>query len=143
MSAPVKEISFEKATRSGFHRLYQYIHGANTNSTRLSMTAPVLTSVIPDVHGGLQYIVRYYVSPKFQGVPPHPFTELNLQFAKLGKRCIAVRKFSGAYKSRQWMSVDLIRKCIHDIAIVLLYVARVRVLVLRLLNMSLPQARYA
>ncbi|PIA61796.1 hypothetical protein AQUCO_00200056v1 [Aquilegia coerulea] len=44
MSAPVRDISFEKATKVGFHRLFQYIQGANLNNSRISMTTPVLTS---------------------------------------------------------------------------------------------------
>ncbi|KAJ9568279.1 hypothetical protein OSB04_004245 [Centaurea solstitialis] len=40
MTAPVKETNFRKATNDGFHRLFQYIEGANLNNSRVSMTVP-------------------------------------------------------------------------------------------------------
>ncbi|KAF9625313.1 hypothetical protein IFM89_021438 [Coptis chinensis] len=94
MSAPVRDISFEKATKLGFHRLYQYIHGANFNSSELVMTSPILTSIMPDAHK-LEYYVRFYVSTKFNGTPPSPLSDLNLQFSKWKTLCLAVRKFFG------------------------------------------------
>ncbi|XP_024196385.1 heme-binding protein 2 [Rosa chinensis] len=98
MSAQVRETtSFEKATKDGFHRLYQYIHGDNLNSSQITMTAPVLTSIVPSVHGP-EYYVRLYLSAKYERTPPQPFTELNLQFDKLRSRCIAARKFPGFAK---------------------------------------------
>ncbi|KAI3892946.1 hypothetical protein MKX03_037510 [Papaver bracteatum] len=57
-------------------RLFQYIQGANLNNSRILMTSPVLTSIVPGA-GPLQssaYFVRFYLP-------------LN--------HCIAVRKFSG------------------------------------------------
>ncbi|KAL3835221.1 hypothetical protein ACJIZ3_009957 [Penstemon smallii] len=95
--APVDEISFEKATRNGFHRLFQYIEGANLNSSRVSMTVPVLTSIVPGagpLHSSA-YFVKFYLPVKFQGTPPLPLPELNLQPDPWKSHCIAVRKFSG------------------------------------------------
>ncbi|KAM5567916.1 heme-binding protein 2 [Rosa sericea] len=98
MSAQVRETtSFEKATKDGFHRLYQYIHGDNLNSSQITMTAPVLTSIVPSVHGP-EYYVRLYLPAKYERTPPQPFTELNLQFDKRRSRCIAARKFPGFAK---------------------------------------------
>ncbi|KAL4198650.1 hypothetical protein AMTRI_Chr03g47070 [Amborella trichopoda] len=97
MSAPVQEISFVKATKQGFHRLFQYIQGANLNSSRLRITAPVLTSIVPGA-GPLQssaYYVRYYLPEKFRNIPPTPLPELNLIPNKWGSHYVAVRKFSG------------------------------------------------
>ncbi|XP_077219844.1 uncharacterized protein LOC143854021 [Tasmannia lanceolata] len=94
MSASVRGISFDKATKEGFHRLYQYIHGGNMNSSRLVMTAPILTSVIPGTQSS-EYTVRFYLSTKWQEGPPPPLPELNLQFGKWGNHCVAVRTFSG------------------------------------------------
>ncbi|KAB1200924.1 Heme-binding protein 2 [Morella rubra] len=124
MSAPVKDISFVKATRLGFHRkimgqwkefdwglgfsseselrLFQYIQGANLNFSRIAMTAPVLTSIVPEagpLHSSA-YFVRLYLPVKFQASPPLPLPELNLKpFAWTG-HCIAVRTFSGF--ARDW-----------------------------------------
>ncbi|KAK3004559.1 hypothetical protein RJ639_019065, partial [Escallonia herrerae] len=95
--APVKEVSFEKATRDGFHRLFQYIQGANLNSSRVSMTAPVLTSIVPEagpLHSSA-YFVRFYLPIKFQATPPLPLPKLNLKPDTWTNHCVAVRKFSG------------------------------------------------
>ncbi|CAL9773624.1 unnamed protein product [Musa acuminata subsp. burmannicoides] len=97
MSAPTDEISFEKATKFGFHRLFQYIQGANLNSSRIRMTAPVLTSIVPGagpLHSSA-YFVRFYIPVKFQASPPVPLPELNLHSDRWGSYCIAVRQFSG------------------------------------------------
>ncbi|KAI4328194.1 hypothetical protein L6164_020570 [Bauhinia variegata] len=89
--------SFEEATKNGFHRLYQYLHGANMNSSKLEITAPVLTRIAPSSQGN-NYTVRLYVPNKYQDKPPQPNPELKLQLAKWGTRCIAVRKFTGFAK---------------------------------------------
>ncbi|GLT72497.1 hypothetical protein SLA2020_444270 [Shorea laevis] len=97
MSAPVKDISFDKATKLGFHRLFQYIQGANLNFSRIAMTAPVLTSIVPGagpLHSSA-YFVRFYLPVKFQASPPLPLPELNLKPYAWDTHCIAVRKFSG------------------------------------------------
>ncbi|GMY14886.1 heme-binding protein 2-like [Fagus crenata] len=97
MSAPVKDISFEKATRLGFHRLFQYIQGANLNFSRIAMTAPVLTSIVPEagpLHSSA-YFVRLYLPVKFEDSPPLPLPELSLKPYAWDSHCIAVRKFSG------------------------------------------------
>ncbi|XP_010915964.1 uncharacterized protein [Elaeis guineensis] len=97
MSAPTDEVSFEKATKLGFHRLFQYIEGANLNWSRISMTTPVLTSIVPDagpLHSSAYY-VRLYLPVKFQASPPLPLPELNLHADKWPSHCIAVRQFSG------------------------------------------------
>ncbi|XP_008245478.1 PREDICTED: heme-binding protein 2-like [Prunus mume] len=99
MSALVRETtSFEKATKDGFHRLYQYIHGANLNTSEITMTAPVLTSIVPSVHGPAEYYVRLYLPAKYERTPPQPSSDLNLQFDKWRSHCIAVRKFTGFAK---------------------------------------------
>ncbi|KAE8722635.1 Tetratricopeptide repeat (TPR)-like superfamily protein [Hibiscus syriacus] len=98
MTALVRGTSFENSTKRGFHRLYQYLQGANRNSTRFFMTKPVLTSIIPSQRGGSpsSYIVRYYLPAEYNNKsPPPPSAELNLQLDKWKSHCIAVRKFSG------------------------------------------------
>lgn len=78
-------------------RLYQYIHGANLNSSKLAFTSPVLTR-IPSPSSQDGYTVRIYVSPHFQGKPPLPNPELKLQVEKWKTQCLAVLKFSGYAK---------------------------------------------
>ncbi|KAK7330512.1 hypothetical protein VNO77_24707 [Canavalia gladiata] len=100
MSAPALEISFEKATWSGFHRLFQFSQGANLNFSRIPMTVPVLTTMVPG-SGPLQsqgYYVSFYLPVKFQPNPPLPLPELNIKPYEFTSHCIAVRKFSGFAK---------------------------------------------
>lgn len=100
MSATVTEISFEKATFDGFHRLFQYIQGANLNWTRVPMTAPVVTSIVPGA-GPFQsqaYSVLLYLPVNFQADPPVPLLELHLEPYVWDTHCVAVRKFSGFAK---------------------------------------------
>ncbi|KAF5732167.1 heme-binding protein 2-like [Tripterygium wilfordii] len=100
ISAPVRELSFQKATLFGFHRLFQYIEGANLNFSRIPMTAPVLTSIVPGagpLHSSA-YFVRFYLPEKFQANPPVPLPELKLKQYTWDSRCVAVRKFSGFAK---------------------------------------------
>ncbi|PAN33065.1 hypothetical protein PAHAL_5G536000 [Panicum hallii] len=98
MSAPTPDIpSFHAATKLGFHRLFQYLMGANLNSSRIRMTTPVLTSVVPGagpLHSSA-YFVRLYLPVKFQASPPVPLPELNLHPDRWPSHCIAVRSFSG------------------------------------------------
>ncbi|KAL3642332.1 hypothetical protein CASFOL_013147 [Castilleja foliolosa] len=97
MAAPADQISFQKATKFGFHRLFQYIEGANLNFSRISMTKPVLTSIVPGA-GPLNssaYLVKLYLPVKFQADPPVPLPELNLRPDWSKSHCVAVRKFSG------------------------------------------------
>ncbi|XP_057850865.1 uncharacterized protein LOC131061266 [Cryptomeria japonica] len=99
-ASPFQEVSFEKATLQGFHRLFQFIEGANMNFSRIPMTAPVLTSIVPGAgpFGSSGYIVRFYLPTKFQDSPPVPLKALNLYPDHWEGHCVAVRKFSGFAK---------------------------------------------
>lgn len=97
MSARVLDLSFQKATLFGFHRLFQFTEGANLNSSRLPMTFPVVTSVVPGagpLHSSAYYVLLYLPS-KFQDSPPVPLPELKLKPYSWNSHCVAVRKFSG------------------------------------------------
>ncbi|XP_065875146.1 uncharacterized protein [Euphorbia lathyris] len=100
MAAPATQISFEKATLDGFHRLFQFIQGANLNWSRIPMTSPVVTSIVPGA-GPFQssaYSVLFYLPPKFQDDPPVPLPELHIKPYVWDSHCVAVRKFSGYAK---------------------------------------------
>lgn len=102
MTAPTDKISFVKATRDGFHRLFQYIEGANLNFSRISMTVPVLTSIVPGagpLHSSA-YFVKFYLPTIFSAIPPLPLPELNLRPESWKSHCIAIRKFSGFARDR-------------------------------------------
>ncbi|CAI9092976.1 OLC1v1028362C1 [Oldenlandia corymbosa var. corymbosa] len=89
--------SFEKTTKDGFHRVYQYIHGANLNSSQMVITAPVLTT-FSSATGATDSYVKFYMPAKFQPMPPFPMPELNLNFERWRAQCYAVRKFPGFAK---------------------------------------------
>ncbi|CAK7332613.1 unnamed protein product [Dovyalis caffra] len=115
MSAPVVQgISFQKSTKAGFHRLYQYIHGANLNASELAMTAPVLTS-ITQAPNGSSCFVKLSLSTDYKGTYPQPNPELNLQLEKWEAKCIAVRKFSGfAEDDNIKEEVQALETTLHD-----------------------------
>ncbi|KAL9372746.1 hypothetical protein Peur_034990 [Populus x canadensis] len=100
MSAPVNELSFEKATLFGFHRLFQYIQGANLNYSRIAVTVPVVTSIVPGAgpFRSSAYVVRFYLPVKLQADPPVPLDVLHLKPYAWNSHCVAVRKFSGYAK---------------------------------------------
>ena len=67
------------------------------NFSRIAMTAPVLTSIVPEagpLHSSA-YFVRLYLPVKFEASPPLPLPELSLKPYAWDSHCIAVRKFSG------------------------------------------------
>ncbi|KAB5532064.1 hypothetical protein DKX38_018734 [Salix brachista] len=81
MSAPVNEISFEKATLFGFQRF----QGANLNYSRIAVTVPIVTSIVPGAgpFRSSAYVVRFYLPVKFQADPPVPIDVWN-------SHCVAV-----------------------------------------------------
>ncbi|CAL0325347.1 unnamed protein product [Lupinus luteus] len=100
ISAFAQDLSFQKATWNGFHRLFQYTEGANLNFSRIPMTIPVLTSLVLGA-GPLQsqaYYVSLYLPVKFQDNPPLPLPELDIKPYEFISHCVAVRKFSGKAK---------------------------------------------
>ncbi|CAN1179630.1 Heme-binding protein 2 [Linum perenne] len=97
MTAHVDELSFQKATLLGFHRLFQFIQGANLNYSRVPMTSPVVTSIVPGSgpFRSSSYSVRFYLPVKFQDDPPTPLQQLEVEPYKWDAHFVAVRKFSG------------------------------------------------
>lgn len=78
-------------------RLFQYTQGANLNWTRIPMTVPVVTSIVPGA-GPFQssaYSVLFYLPVEFQDDPPVPIPELHLKPYGWSSHCVAVREFSG------------------------------------------------
>lgn len=77
--------------------LFSYISGANLNWTKIVMTAPVLTGIVPSAGPfcSSAFAVRLYLPAMFHESPPTPIPELDLTFERWSKQTIAVRKFSG------------------------------------------------
>lgn len=127
MSALVQgTASFEKSTQQGFHRLvcifclvpkkmwwgifpyaflfcfacvrlYQYIHGGNSNSSHFLITSPVTTTIMASKRQP-EHLIRYYLPIGNAENPPLPDSELNVQFEKWRSNCLAVRRFPGFAK---------------------------------------------
>lgn len=97
--------------------MFQYIEGANLNFSRIAMTTPVLTSIVPGagpLHSSA-YVISFYLPVKFQASPPLPLPELHLKPYKWKSHYVAVRKFSGyatddnIVKEAEKLSVSLSR----------------------------------
>lgn len=93
-TAPIDDISFVSATRTGFLRLFKYIQGKNNYHETIEMTAPVITQVKPSdgPFCSSSFVVSFYVPKKNQ---PNPPPAQGLQLQKWGKTYVAVRQFSG------------------------------------------------
>ncbi|KAB5532067.1 hypothetical protein DKX38_018737 [Salix brachista] len=67
--------------------------GANLNYSRIAVTVPIVTSIVPGAgpFRSSAYVVRFYLPVKFQADPPVPVDVWN-------SHCVAVRKFSGYAK---------------------------------------------
>ncbi|XP_004244318.1 uncharacterized protein [Solanum lycopersicum] len=93
-TAPIDDISYVSATRTGFLRLFDYIQGKNKYHETVKMTAPVIIQVKPSdgPFCASSFVVSFYVPKKNQPNPP-PAKGLHLQ--KWGDTYVAVRQFSG------------------------------------------------
>ncbi|KAF8714321.1 hypothetical protein HU200_027785 [Digitaria exilis] len=94
-TAPIEDISFVSATRSGFLQLFNYIQGKNAYNETIEMTAPVLTEVSPSdgPFCASSFVVSFYVPAKNQPDPP-PADGLRVR-RWAGDRYAAVRRFGG------------------------------------------------
>ncbi|KAF8663333.1 hypothetical protein HU200_055946 [Digitaria exilis] len=94
-TAPIEDISFVSATRSGFLQLFNYIQGKNAYNETIEMTAPVLTEVSPSdgPFCASSFVVSFYVPAKNQPDPP-PADGLPVR-RWAGDRYAAVRRFGG------------------------------------------------
>ncbi|KAK1663019.1 hypothetical protein QYE76_051178 [Lolium multiflorum] len=94
-TAPIEDISFVDATRSGFLQLFKYIQGQNAYNETIEMTAPVLTKVAPSdgPFCASSFVVSFYVPAKNQADPPAADGLTVQKWA--GARYAAVRRFGG------------------------------------------------
>lgn len=94
-TAPIEDISFVAATRTGFLQLFNYIQGKNAYNETIEMTAPVLTRVSPSdgPFCASSFAVSFYVPTKNQADPP-PAEGLRVD-PWAGARYAAVRRFGG------------------------------------------------
>ncbi|CAH2067817.1 unnamed protein product [Thlaspi arvense] len=88
-TAPIPASSMTQASTTGFQRLFSYIQGDNKSKTKMEMTAPVITQVIP---GKSVYTVSFYLPKKYQQNPPLS-DAFHMQPWK--QTYVAVRQFGG------------------------------------------------
>lgn len=91
------EFTFCNFCGCSYCRLFQFTEGANLNFSRIPLSWPFLTSIVPGagpLHSSA-YVVKLYLPLKFQPSPPLPLPELNLRPDRWPSHCIAARKFSG------------------------------------------------
>lgn len=76
-STVVTSTSYEKAVATGFWRLFKYISGANEESKKIPMTAPVITRVQPSQGPFCEdnFTISFFVPFDFQADTPAPSDE--------------------------------------------------------------------
>lgn len=74
VSVTVKGVSYDKAVTKGFESLFSYISGANQDSTKIPMTAPVRVRLIPAAGPTCEndFIISFFVPFEFQDATPKP-----------------------------------------------------------------------
>jgi hypothetical protein len=81
-------------------RLFQYIQGANLNNSRVEMTTPVLTGIVPSAGPfcSSAFVIRFFVPHEFKDSPPLPLLDSDLSVENWDEKCVAVRAFTGFAK---------------------------------------------
>ncbi|VVA95753.1 unnamed protein product [Arabis nemorensis] len=88
-TGPIPSPSMTQATKTGFHRLFSYIHGDNKRKEKLNMTAPVITQTTPRKS---DYTVFFYLPKKNQQNPPEAE---GLKVQRWKPSFVAVRQIGG------------------------------------------------
>jgi len=96
VSTNIVGMDYDKATSEGFHRLFDYISGANELNMKIDMTAPVTTRVIPGPGPACEsnFTVSFFVPFKYQENPPKP-TSPDVFISSLPEFEAYVRSFKG------------------------------------------------
>mmetsp|Transcript_8669 Transcript_8669/g.28584 ORF Transcript_8669/g.28584 Transcript_8669/m.28584 type:complete len:227 (+) Transcript_8669:86-766(+) len=70
----LKDVDWDKAEKSGFMRLFNYISGENEQAIKIPMTAPVRNQVAPGAGPfcASSFNISFYVPAAFQQSPPAP-----------------------------------------------------------------------
>ena len=92
------EGSLTSATSTGFERLFKYIEGANSQSVKIPMTAPVLTRVSPAPQhpSAFDFVEHFYMpdqTPSLSSLPQP--TDPSVSLVQLQPMRVAVAEYGG------------------------------------------------
>lgn len=101
-STEVQGVSLDDAMETGFHRLFDYISGANSAGKPIDMTAPVLTQVLPGAgpNCNTTFKVSFFVPFDYQAPndPPPAPTDSTVFTETIPAMKVAVKSFGGQPK---------------------------------------------
>ncbi|KAH3827998.1 heme-binding protein 2-like [Dreissena polymorpha] len=74
VSTTVESMTRQSAVSTAFQRLFNYISGENDLKTKVDMTAPVATRIVPGAGPNCEstFTVSFYIPPKHQKSAPAP-----------------------------------------------------------------------
>lgn len=95
----VKSGYHEKARRTGFETLYDFIRGGNGSSKKIAMTIPVLQQLSEGDGRGKGWAIRFVMPKKYaKSNLPSP-TSSDVAIAEVPARRLAVIQFSGSFNA--------------------------------------------
>lgn len=101
----VLSISHKEAVSKGFRSLFKYISGENTDKTKVEMTAPVTTKVVPGEGPNCEssFTIAFYLPSEHQENPPQP-SNPDVFFEDRPELSIYARTFGGFADDDKWIS---------------------------------------
>lgn len=100
-STTITDLDLDKATSTGFMRLFHYIQGENESSQKIDMTAPVITKIQPG-QGPVcaqNFTMSFYVPGAWQGKAPKPSSS-DVFSQTLPAMTVYVKSFGGFMKEK-------------------------------------------
>lgn len=104
VSTKVSGIELDAARTTGFWRLFKYIDGENEKGTKVAMTAPVATRIVPGEGPNCEnhFTVSFYIPPSHQEAPYAP-TNPEVYIDQWPEQTIYAQGFGGFAKEAQFV----------------------------------------
>ncbi|KAH9658548.1 f3f9.4 [Citrus sinensis] len=112
-TVPINSSSYKDAAGRGFRILYSYFQGNNDQSAKITMTAPVLTNIIPSINGPFcnsQLQAHPIKLPKHKYVVVRRFGGL-MDDTSISTQASALKK---SFKNSTWESAIIFNYKISD-----------------------------